>query len=343
MLEHGIVTIQKLAEKAGVSRGTVDRVLNNRPGVDPAVRDRVLTLVRELGYRPNQAAKALGFNKNPFSLGVLLPPRDILFFEGVRAGIRAAQTEFQDFGLKIEERFVSNRDPLEAVRAIEELVDLGVRGLMVTAMDHPLVRLAIDAAVDRGIPVVTFNSDIESYRRSCFVGQDLRSSGRIAAGLMAKMLPPEAKILAVTGSLQFQAQRSRLEGFWEGWDRDRVVAVEGFDLADVTGREVASALALHPDVAGLYQSAGSVEASLGALAHHRGPRVRVVCNDLLDDVRQGLEAGLVDFTILQDEFAQGYRPVRLLFEHLTENRSLPLGSVFVSSTIMIRETLRSKE
>ena len=46
----GKVTIKKIAELAGVSRGTVDRVLNNRSYVKEDVRERILTIVQETGY-----------------------------------------------------------------------------------------------------------------------------------------------------------------------------------------------------------------------------------------------------------------------------------------------------
>ena len=341
MLEHGTVTIKKIAELAGVSRGTVDRVLNERPGVDPSVRERIRKLEAELNYRPNQAAKALSFNKKPFTVGIVLPPRELEFFETVRSGIQAAVKQFQDFGLRVEERFASNVDAAEVVAAVDSLVGEGVQGLMVTGMDHPSVALAVNRAVDRGIPVVTFNSDIGGCRRSCFVGQDLRQGGRIAGGLMGKMLAPTARVLVVAGNRLFQAQRERVEGFCEGWagPREDVVVVETFDQGLVTEEKVRQVFSEHPGIEGLYLASSPVEACLRVLGERGGPRARVVCNDLLPDTRKGLTDGLVDFTILQDEFQQGYRPVRLLFEKITADLPWPGEHNYVVSTIVCKENL----
>ncbi|GAA4247324.1 LacI family DNA-binding transcriptional regulator [Dactylosporangium darangshiense] len=52
-------TIEDVARAAGVSRATVSRVINNEPGAAPAVRARVHEAIAELGYRPNQTARAL--------------------------------------------------------------------------------------------------------------------------------------------------------------------------------------------------------------------------------------------------------------------------------------------
>ena len=46
------VTIQKIAELSGVSRGTVDRVLHGRPNVNPMIREKVVRAAEKLGYQP---------------------------------------------------------------------------------------------------------------------------------------------------------------------------------------------------------------------------------------------------------------------------------------------------
>lgn len=53
-----MVTIKEIADRAGVSRGTVDRVLNNRGKVNPEKEERVRRIAQELGYKPNVAGKA---------------------------------------------------------------------------------------------------------------------------------------------------------------------------------------------------------------------------------------------------------------------------------------------
>ena len=50
-------TIKEIAEKAGVSRGTVDRALNNRGRINPEVAERVRSIAREMGYQSNRRKK----------------------------------------------------------------------------------------------------------------------------------------------------------------------------------------------------------------------------------------------------------------------------------------------
>ncbi len=53
------LTLEQIAKLAGVSRSTASRVINNHPNVRPEVRERVWDVIRQQGYQPNQAARAL--------------------------------------------------------------------------------------------------------------------------------------------------------------------------------------------------------------------------------------------------------------------------------------------
>lgn len=57
------MTLEEVARLAGVSRSTVSRVLNDRPGVRPEVRERVWQVIRQYGYEPNPAARALASHR----------------------------------------------------------------------------------------------------------------------------------------------------------------------------------------------------------------------------------------------------------------------------------------
>ncbi|MEE1165488.1 MAG: LacI family DNA-binding transcriptional regulator, partial [Lachnospiraceae bacterium] len=90
-------TIQTIADLAGVSRGTVDRVLNNRSYVKAEVRERVLQIVREIGYESPREVhlREQETSLRPLRLGVLLPNWGFghQFLDEVRKGISEARDE----------------------------------------------------------------------------------------------------------------------------------------------------------------------------------------------------------------------------------------------------------
>lgn len=80
------VTIKDIAAAVGVSRGTVDRVINHRGGVSEEVAARVEQAVEEMGYFPNRAGRILAARKKPVTIGCLLPSDKITFFHDVIRG-----------------------------------------------------------------------------------------------------------------------------------------------------------------------------------------------------------------------------------------------------------------
>lgn len=66
------LTLEDIAKKAGVSRSTVSRVINDKPNVRPEVRQRVLNIIRETGYQPHAAARSLASHRSRL-IGLVIP------------------------------------------------------------------------------------------------------------------------------------------------------------------------------------------------------------------------------------------------------------------------------
>jgi len=80
------ITIASVAEHAQVSMMTVSRVVNNRGQVSDAMKQRVLSAMNELGYKPNRIARSLASNKT-FKIGVIVPDMSSMFFASILASI----------------------------------------------------------------------------------------------------------------------------------------------------------------------------------------------------------------------------------------------------------------
>ena len=112
-------TIQMVAELAGVSWGTVDRVLNDRPHVNEEVRRRVLEAMRKLGYISprevyrRQADAALRLR----TLSVLLPNWEGQFRIKVTEGVRQACEELEESKVRVLVRRCETDLPQEIGRA----------------------------------------------------------------------------------------------------------------------------------------------------------------------------------------------------------------------------------
>ena len=77
------VTLQQIADLAGVSRGTVDRALNNRGHIKSEVEEKIKRIAKELGYQPSFAGRALAMAKKNLKIGVILQSSNTPFMRAV--------------------------------------------------------------------------------------------------------------------------------------------------------------------------------------------------------------------------------------------------------------------
>lgn len=334
------MTAQRIAEACGVSRGTVDRVVNGRGGVAPEVRERIQRMVDETGYRTPAMKRQAG---GRVRVGFVIPRWDMKYYtarmrQGVKSALRRIGTG--DFEVLIEE--MHGRSVQEYMQCIARLRAQGVHGLVLNTSDVLPMQEEIDRLAAEGIPVVTCNSDVPGSRRLCHIGQDLRRSGRIAAGLMAR-LAGRGDILIVTGNSEFTAHRGRVDGFCGrlaelGVERGRWQLIECIERYDLTYDGVLDALRANPRLRGIYMANESVHGCVDALARVRPPYpVHVVCNDLTPWARDYLLGGQVDFVIDQDFAGQGERAVLVLYDLFCRGRKPAHDVVFVQTSVITRE------
>lgn len=340
-------TIQMIADLAGVSRGTVDRVLNNRSYVKEEVRERVLRIADEQGYvSPRQIHLREQEGRAPLCLGVLLPSWGFghQFLDEVRRGIDEARAELEDANVEILMRQCTTELPEEAVRLLRELKERGVQGLAVCALKDHLIERELNELRESGISIVTFNTDLPASNRDLFVGEDIRQSGRLAAEMMSKCIRPGEQILIALGNRKFDGHRMRMEGFEErmlelGFPREDMFSAETFNDYATTLHEVSEAIRLHPDLRGIYMANLSVTACAEVIrAYNMKGRIHVICHDINDGIRQLLREGYIDFTIPQDFVRQGREPLIWLTYHL-RGKNLPDSGRFAVLRILCAENI----
>jgi LacI family transcriptional regulator len=315
-------TIKVIAEKAGVSRGTVDRVLHGRPNVKAQKRERVLKLLKEFDFAPNPAARALALKVKNMKIAALLPCWTGTFEEEVLKGIEMARKELQNYHIEVlMERCRTNR-PQECIEKLDKLMAGGIHGLAICAQDVAPIREKLSEVAQKRIPVVTMNSDIPESGRLCFVGQDINKEGRIGGEIMAKLLPEDAHTLVVCGNLEFHGHRSRVDGFRStykefGFPPESYFVIETYNDYKLTFEKVTKCLAENPRIKGIYMANESVAGCVDAVKQAKA-RIRVVCHDLSTITAKFLRERIIDFVIEQDMQRQGFLPFKIISEFLIE-------------------------
>lgn len=311
-------TIKEIAEKAGVSRGTVDRALNNRGRINPEVAERIQKIADQIGYIPRRQK----IEAATFKIGIVTQLAKSSFMIPIRQGLQDAMRELTNRNIECLLEEVDTVDEAEQIKALDRLQAANVQAIAIMPVESPLIREKINQLVDQGVQVITFNSDIVGTKRSCFIGLNNNQSGKTAAGLMGMLTGGTGKVLAITGYFGNSVSSSRVDGFVEelkqSFPEVHLVGVQSsFDDSNEVEKNILNTLTAFPDLNGIVVFSGGqsgIQRAFAQLKIEKRPHVIIYDNTAKN--KQALENDIVDFMIDQDGYAQGYRSLMFLADKL---------------------------
>lgn len=338
-----MATIKEIAELAGVSRGTVDRVLNHRGLVNPNTEKKVLEIAELLNYQPNKAGIALAAQKKKYVIGVLLFGKDNPFFDEVIEGLHKKTEELSIYGCTILEKRIPF-DPLTQLEAIEEFVRSGIHGLILSPYNDERIHQKIDALWEAGIPCITVNTDMPDSKRIAYVGSDYYKCGQAAAGLLRLMSSGRTKVGIITGSHNVLCHEDRIKGFSEAvsvnHDEIEIVEILENDDDDYKSYEVVSALlSRHPALDAIYFTAAGVYGGCRAIRNANLSRIpKVITFDAVPSTVEMLKEGVIAATICQQPEEQGAFSLALLVDYLVSGKMPEQTLLHMDLEIKIKES-----
>lgn len=337
-------TIKQIAELSGVSRGTVDRVLNNRGKVKPKTEETVRRIAQQLGYQPNLAGKALAVRKKAPVIGVIVSSEENPFFDEVLRGIRRGEEELKDYGVRVLLRQMKGYDVSRQAELIEEIGG-EVSALILNPINDPRIAGLLSAMQENGTGVVAMNNDIENCKRLCYVGSDYERGGQTACGMMGLLTGGKAKTGILLGSKKILGHNRRVEGFL-AIARERYPQIKVVDMAetnddDVVAFEAAKGmLASHPEITALFvAAAGTYGVCRAVEALGKTGEITIVCFDAIPSTVEMMKKGLIKATICQQPFTQGNKSVHIAFDYVVSGMKPKKDSFIVKNEIKILENL----
>lgn len=336
------VTIKQIAEKAGVSRGTVDRVLNNRGKVRPEVEENVRRIAEELGYRPNLIGRALGMSKKNVKIGVIVQASETAFIKEVLKGVDLARVEVENYGGSVILKKIKGISVEKMVASMDDLRVQNVNAIAMMPVEDVRIQEKIKTFIDEyQIPIVTFNTDIDDTGRLCYVGQHSKNCGRTAGFLMGEFFRENGgKIAVISGFETNRSLSGRVKGFCEVMQErfpkvqllDTMYCEEEEERAEELMDEI---LTIHPDLKGVYMTCFGENGVCRALKR-RGVDQSIImfASDLMGRNYELLKEGTINLLIGQEAIVQGYEPVMILYR-LLFNGELPKEE-FLYTDIVIK-------
>lgn len=211
------IRIKDIAEKAGVSVGTVDRVLHKRPNVSKKALEKVNKALEEMEYKPNMYASALAYNKT-YTFVMFVPQHNSeAYWQEVEEGANKAEDMRRDFQINLKYVHYKRFDDEDFERGGYECLEYNPDGVIIVPAGLEITRRFTEHLHEQKIPFVLLDSYMPDLHPLAFFGQDSFCSGYFAAKMLMLVASNEKSIMLMrqthNGMLTTKQQANREVGF----------------------------------------------------------------------------------------------------------------------------------
>ena len=321
------IRIKDIAEKAGVSTGTVDRVLHDRGSVSSKARDKVLKVLDELNYKRNIIASTLAYNRL-FKIAAIIPAGEKdPFWQQPHEGILLALESVQHYSINVVfYHFDSNASNFKKIaqKALEDKPDAILLAPEFSKEGNEFLK----TCEEQKIPYVLINTNIsrEDKNLLTYIGQDSYQSGVLAGRLLRAAVEKDQQVIII--NLEKKAHNAshlinKEAGFRQYFEDQHYGSdfILKFDFEDFENRGklhnfLHQQLITHHRVCGIFVTNSRAYRVAEFLQHHNINNIRLVGFDLIQENIEYLNQGYISFLINQNPFKQGYLGILNLFNHL---------------------------
>lgn len=326
------VTIKDIADKAGVSSGTVDRVLHNRGNVALDVKKRILKVVDELGYERNLLASALAYNRTIRMIALIPYPEEDPYWKQTHIGILKAAKSVQHYGLIVEFIHFEYFDPKSFIKCGEEALKKKPEAILFPPMFLKEAHWLLEQCMNLGIPNVMINTNLENVDSLCYIGQDSYQSGILGARLLSFGLNDgeAACILNLDYSTKsahhlIEKERGFRDYFSDNVDKEVQILRENFENFDDSTqlrKFLKNLLDEHPSLRGIFATNSRAYKVVDCLNEITDRDIKIVGFDLIDTNLKYLYENKIHFLINQNPTEQGFQGIMNVFKHLILKESV---------------------
>jgi LacI family transcriptional regulator len=336
------VRMRDLAQALGMSIGTVDRALNNRPEISAASREKVLKMARKMGYHPDLVASVLS-SKRRLRIAVNLPRGVTPFHEEVRVGIEEEHALLGKSVVDLEYFHFPGLGSGE-ITALDRAMKAGLDGMIISSAADANVKQRLRHLIQQGVPIVCVGTEIPGVDAVATVTIDPFVSGSLAGELVGRLSANTGPVAIVTGDTTVTNHRQKVESFESTIQKffpslELLPAIEAHDNVEEAYEKSLALLRAHPDLKACYISTGNSVAVLKALKDSRMlGTTMVLTTDLLKELLPHIRSNRVAGTLYQRPRYQGAMAYRALHHYLSHGQR-PAQPIRLDPYLIMRANL----
>ena len=257
-------------------------------------------------------------------------------FQAAHAGAQDAAAEL---GPKYHAKITINiqtppdENAAKQAEAIDNLVRQGAAGIAVSCSSASTLTPAINRAVDKGVPVMCFDSDAPDSKRFCYYGTDDATCGAEVMKLLAQEMGDKGTVAILGGNESAPNLRARVKAAQDELKKypNMKELASGPVFHEETPAKAAEKLQetqrANPDIGGWAMIGGWPLFTRNALPWAPGA-VKVVSVDALPDEISYLQSGHVQVLLAQDCYGWGHKSVEILLEKIVDHKDPPQVKIF---------------
>ena len=336
------MTVQEIAEIAGVSAGTVDRVLHNRKGVSQKTKEKIQAIIEEHDYKPNLIARQLKHNKT-IKIGVLLPKlgSGCGYYLKLLDGMKKAVEKLNPFKVQLIVEDFDRLEPLDAVKKCANLLKENVDGIIANPIVqkdfYELLPLLVNT------PYIFVDSPLNYPGATSTIAQNPFKSG-YCAGRIMKMLKGSGKFACIRMYDNAYNLIERARGFTDYFSQDSGSEIIDVVCDDFTEIGLYTFLedfySKNKDLKGIFIPHAEVQLATYYLMNNGlKSKIALIGFDCVSQNRQALLDGSIDCLIGQRPDFQGEEAVLKLCQYLMFDKSIP-SEINIPIDIFFKENIQ---
>ncbi len=345
-------TIKDIARMAGVSIGTVDRVLHNRGRVRPETEARIKEAIERTGYTPAFFASRLSKSRSvTFGVIMPLPEQDSGYWELCRQGIEKTRQDLSSYNVRVRYFFFDRYSPEHVGSVIDEASGSGCDGFVVAPIVQEPFREAVESG-RLGKNITFFDTELTGVEVRCTVGQDSFASGLLSAKLISLLMYAHSdstdftcdSVLVIDLSENDFHLQQRVAGFMEYFKSrhtgsPRVIQCADTDSPQEVHNRMQKAFEGFSAVRGVFVPNATTHLYAAACRQLGHESVKIVGYDCVPANTEGVISGDIDFLISQRPEEQASEALANLYRFSALQTAVP-ARVMVPIDIITRENAR---